>query len=95
MVSTRVRRTEDVGLDGSVGMRRGYRDPGCRGAVAPAVEHSALGLGGHLPPTYSSAVSNAIGVLQRGLSSYVQQQVDGWRTGIRGSQVFVTSVLWV
>ena len=29
----------------------------------------------------------------RGLSSYVQQRVDGWRTGSRGSQAFLLAVL--
>lgn len=38
-------------------------------------------------------VPNAVASLQRGLSSYIQQQVDGWRTGTRGSQVFVTTIL--
>jgi len=38
-------------------------------------------------------VSNAFAFLQRGLSSYVRQRVDGWRTGTRGSQAFVTAVL--
>ena len=38
-------------------------------------------------------MSNAIASLRRGLNSYVQQQVDGWRTGTRGSQVFVTTIL--
>lgn len=36
---------------------------------------------------------NTLASLQRGLSSYLQQQVDGWRTGSRGSQVFVTGIL--
>ena len=38
-------------------------------------------------------MSNAFAFLQRGLSSYVRQRVDGWRTGTRGSQAFVTTVL--
>ncbi|MCY7400367.1 MAG: serine/threonine-protein phosphatase [Nocardioides sp.] len=38
-------------------------------------------------------MSNAFAFLQRGLSSYVRQRVDGWRTGTRGSQAFVTAVL--
>ena len=29
----------------------------------------------------------------RGLSGYVQQRVDGWRTGSRGSQAFLLVVL--
>ena len=36
---------------------------------------------------------NTLASLQRGLSSYLQQQIDGWRTGSRGSQVFVTGIL--
>lgn len=38
-------------------------------------------------------VPNAFASLQRGLSSFIQQQVAGWRTGSRASQVFVTAIL--
>jgi hypothetical protein len=38
-------------------------------------------------------VSNALGTVVRGLASYVQQRIDGWRTGSRASQVFLLVVL--
>ena len=38
-------------------------------------------------------MSNALGSLQRGFSTYVQQRVAGWRTGSRGSQAFLLAVL--
>ncbi|WP_210443236.1 PP2C family protein-serine/threonine phosphatase [Nocardioides sp. SYSU D00065] len=38
-------------------------------------------------------MSNALGTVLRGLSAYVQQRVDGWRTGSRGSQAFLLTVL--
>jgi len=38
-------------------------------------------------------VSNALGTLLRGFSTYVQQRVEGWRTGSRGSQAFLLVVL--
>ncbi len=38
-------------------------------------------------------MSNAWGTLVRGVSTYVRQRVDGWRTGSRGSQVFLLLVL--
>lgn len=34
-------------------------------------------------------MSSALGTLVRGFSTYVQQRVDGWRTGSRGSQAFL------
>jgi hypothetical protein len=43
--------------------------------------------------TYSLAVSNALGSVLRGLSTYVRQRVEGWRTGSRGSQAFLLLVL--
>jgi hypothetical protein len=39
------------------------------------------------------AVSNALGSVARGITSYVQQRVEGWRTGSRGSQAFLLLVL--
>ncbi|HSU01135.1 MAG TPA: PP2C family protein-serine/threonine phosphatase [Nocardioides sp.] len=38
-------------------------------------------------------MSNALGTLLRGFSTYVQQRVEGWRTGSRGSQAFLLVVL--
>jgi hypothetical protein len=38
-------------------------------------------------------VPNALSTLQRGVSTYVQQRVAGWRTGSRGSQAFLLVVL--
>ncbi|CUR61992.1 Serine phosphatase [metagenome] len=38
-------------------------------------------------------MSSARGSMVRGFSSYVQQRVDGWRTGSRGSQMFLLSLL--
>lgn len=38
-------------------------------------------------------MSNALGTLLRGFSAYVQQRVDGWRTGSRASQAFLLLVL--
>jgi hypothetical protein len=38
-------------------------------------------------------VSNALETLMRGFSTYVQQRVEGWRTGSRGSQAFMLTVL--
>ena len=38
-------------------------------------------------------MQTALVTLQRGLSSYAQQQFDGWRTGTRGSQAYVTLLL--
>jgi hypothetical protein len=38
-------------------------------------------------------VSNALGSLLHGFSTYVQQRVEGWRTGSRGSQAFLLVVL--
>ena len=38
-------------------------------------------------------MSNALGAVVRGLSSYVQQRVDGWRTGSRASQAFLLALL--
>lgn len=36
---------------------------------------------------------NALGTLLRGFSTYVQQRVEGWRTGSRGSQAFLLAIL--
>jgi hypothetical protein len=38
-------------------------------------------------------VSNAFGSVVRGLLTYVQQRVNGWRTGSRASQMFLLSIL--
>jgi hypothetical protein len=38
-------------------------------------------------------VSNALGSVLRGFATYVQQRVDGWRTGSRASQMFLLVVL--
>ncbi|MCK9824011.1 serine/threonine-protein phosphatase [Nocardioides cavernae] len=38
-------------------------------------------------------MSSARGSMVRGFSSYVQQRVEGWRTGSRGSQMFLLSLL--
>jgi hypothetical protein len=38
-------------------------------------------------------VSNAWGTVVRGFSTYVQQRVDGWRTGSRASQAFLLVLL--
>ena len=38
-------------------------------------------------------MSNAFASLRRGFISYVRQRVEGWRTGTRGSQAFVTLLL--
>lgn len=38
-------------------------------------------------------MSNALGTVVRGLASYVQQRIDGWRTGSRASQTFLLVVL--
>jgi hypothetical protein len=38
-------------------------------------------------------VSNALGAVVRGLSTYVQQRVDAWRTGSRASQAFLLVLL--
>ena len=38
-------------------------------------------------------MSNALGAVVRGFSSYVQQRVDGWRTGSRASQAFLLALL--
>ena len=38
-------------------------------------------------------MSNALGSVLRGLSTYVRQRVEGWRTGSRGSQAFLLLVL--
>jgi len=38
-------------------------------------------------------VANAWVTVQRGLSAYVQQRVEGWRTGSHGSQAFLLAVL--
>ena len=38
-------------------------------------------------------MSSAVGSLVRGFSTYVQQRVDGWRTGSRKSQTFLLLVL--
>ena len=38
-------------------------------------------------------MSSAVGTVLRGVASYVQQRVDGWRTGSRGSQAFLLGVL--
>lgn len=38
-------------------------------------------------------MSNALGSVARGITSYVQQRVEGWRTGSRGSQAFLLLVL--
>lgn len=38
-------------------------------------------------------MTNALGTLLRGFSAYVRQRVEGWRTGSRGSQAFLLSVL--
>ncbi|MDR7254092.1 hypothetical protein J2X46_003082 [Nocardioides sp. BE266] len=38
-------------------------------------------------------MSSARGTMVRGFSSYVQQRVDGWRTGSRGSQMFLLGLL--
>ncbi|GAA5119475.1 hypothetical protein GCM10023339_33300 [Alloalcanivorax gelatiniphagus] len=43
--------------------------------------------------TYPFAVSSAVGNVVRGVASYLQQRVDGWRTGSRGSQAFLLAVL--
>ncbi|NYE38260.1 hypothetical protein F4692_003408 [Nocardioides cavernae] len=40
-------------------------------------------------------MSSAVGSVVRGVASYVQQRVDGWRTGSRGSQAFLLGVLVV
>lgn len=42
---------------------------------------------------YPLAVSNALGTVLRGFSTYVQQRVEGWRTGSRASQSFLLVVL--
>ncbi|WP_299931617.1 PP2C family protein-serine/threonine phosphatase [uncultured Nocardioides sp.] len=38
-------------------------------------------------------MSNALGSVARGITSYVQQRVEGWRTGSRASQAFLLLVL--
>lgn len=38
-------------------------------------------------------MSNALGTVVRGFSTYVQQRVDGWRTGSRASQAFLLVLL--
>jgi hypothetical protein len=38
-------------------------------------------------------VSKALGTVVRGFSTYVQQRVDGWRTGSRASQAFLLVLL--
>ncbi|SFB26801.1 Stage II sporulation protein E (SpoIIE) [Nocardioides alpinus] len=38
-------------------------------------------------------MSNALGSLMRGFSTYVQQRVEGWRTGSRGSQAFMLTIM--
>lgn len=38
-------------------------------------------------------MSNALESLLRALSTYVQQRIEGWRTGSRGSQAFLLGVL--
>ena len=38
-------------------------------------------------------MSSAVGSVLRGITSYVQQRVEGWRTGSRGSQAFLLLVL--
>ena len=38
-------------------------------------------------------MANAWGTVQHGLASYVQQRVQGWRTGSHGSQAFLLAVL--
>lgn len=38
-------------------------------------------------------MSTAQGTVLRGLSTYIQQRVDAWRTGSRGSQAFILSLL--
>ncbi|MCW2735493.1 PP2C family protein-serine/threonine phosphatase [Nocardioides sp.] len=38
-------------------------------------------------------MANALGTVLRGFSAYVQQRVEGWRTGSRGSQAFLLLVL--
>lgn len=38
-------------------------------------------------------MSSALGSVARGITSYVQQRVAGWRTGSRGSQAFLLLVL--
>ena len=38
-------------------------------------------------------MSSALGSVARGITSYVQQRVEGWRTGSRGSQAFLLLVL--
>ncbi len=38
-------------------------------------------------------MSNALGSVLRGFATYVQQRVDGWRTGSRASQMFLLVVL--
>lgn len=38
-------------------------------------------------------MSNALGAVLRGLSTYIEQRVAGWRTGSRGSQAFLLTVL--
>ena len=48
---------------------------------------------GSAAATLIFAVSNALGTLLRGFSTYVQQRVEGWRTGSRGSQAFLLVVL--
>ena len=40
-------------------------------------------------------MSNAWSTLVRGVSTYVRQRVDGWRTGSRGSQAFLLAVMLV
>lgn len=42
---------------------------------------------------YPFAVSSAVGSVLRGVASYVQQRVDGWRTGSPASQAFLLGVL--
>lgn len=43
--------------------------------------------------TYPVPVSTALGTVLRGLSTYIQQRIEGWRTGSRGSQAFLLLVL--
>lgn len=38
-------------------------------------------------------MSNALGSVLRGFATYVQQRIDGWRTGSRASQMFLLVVL--
>ncbi|PKH41934.1 serine/threonine-protein phosphatase [Nocardioides alpinus] len=48
---------------------------------------------GRVAGLYPSPVSNALGSLMRGFSTYVQQRVEGWRTGSRGSQAFMLTIM--